>query len=236
MYQFITRLRILPVAYLFWVSILPVLGWNQIVNAGPDLSAGDELDVQAPSSSNHIFIVTETVAAGSDIVMTASQDARVTVTVTTIETAMIESDTASLDGLDSSSTRGSANDQPETAAITYTPEAGTGTGASNVDLVGTASTDETSRGVNTKTSLHHPSSIFSPPHGTGGNSAVTTLATITPVTSSSLSTSTFDDASCDVIFCNTDGNRICIYWAGVTSWDVSRGPIPGERPTVIGAC
>ncbi|KAI0382955.1 hypothetical protein F5Y04DRAFT_36082 [Hypomontagnella monticulosa] len=41
---------------------------------------------------------------------------------------------------------------------------------------------------------------------------------------------------CDYSFCNTDGNNVCFYWAGYTSWDVSRGPIPGEVPTVLGPC
>ncbi|KAI2636358.1 hypothetical protein GGS26DRAFT_491739 [Hypomontagnella submonticulosa] len=40
---------------------------------------------------------------------------------------------------------------------------------------------------------------------------------------------------CDYSFC-TDGSKVCFYWAGYTSWDVSRGPIPGEIPTVLGPC
>ncbi|KAI5868141.1 hypothetical protein GGS23DRAFT_13746 [Durotheca rogersii] len=40
---------------------------------------------------------------------------------------------------------------------------------------------------------------------------------------------------CDYRFC-TEGKDICFYWAGYTSWDVSRGPIPGEIPTVLGPC
>ncbi|RWA11719.1 hypothetical protein EKO27_g3389 [Xylaria grammica] len=78
----------------------------------------------------------------------------------------------------------------------------------------------------------------SSPHlrGANGDRVATTFAATTLVTSLSFSTSSFSDAICDDIFCNTDGNMICIYWAGVTSWDVSLGPIPGERPTIIGAC
>ncbi|KAI1460610.1 hypothetical protein F4805DRAFT_369262 [Annulohypoxylon moriforme] len=40
---------------------------------------------------------------------------------------------------------------------------------------------------------------------------------------------------CDYSFCN-QGTKVCFYWAGVTSWDVSRGPLPGEIPTMLGPC
>ncbi|KAI1116952.1 hypothetical protein F5Y14DRAFT_404279 [Nemania sp. NC0429] len=85
------------------------------------------------------------------------------------------------------------------------------------------------------TSFEHASSTTQSLRYTN-HSTVTTFKTITSMASSSPHTTSFDDDSCDEIFCNTDGNKICIYWAGLTSWDVSRGPMPGERPTIIGAC
>ncbi|KAI0417688.1 hypothetical protein F5X98DRAFT_138747 [Xylaria grammica] len=86
------------------------------------------------------------------------------------------------------------------------------------------------------TSIQHPGSTSPHLWGANGDRVGTTFAATTLVTSLLFSTSSFSDAICDDIFCNTDGNMICIYWAGVTSWDVSLGPIPGERPTIIGAC
>ncbi|KAH6654430.1 hypothetical protein BKA67DRAFT_535752 [Truncatella angustata] len=38
---------------------------------------------------------------------------------------------------------------------------------------------------------------------------------------------------CDNALCS-EGSRWCFYWAGVTSWDVSLGPIPGETHTILG--
>ncbi|KFH47958.1 hypothetical protein ACRE_012550 [Hapsidospora chrysogenum ATCC 11550] len=41
--------------------------------------------------------------------------------------------------------------------------------------------------------------------------------------------------ACDLNFC--DGKTSwCFYWAGVTSWDPTHGPIPGESLTAIGPC
>ncbi|KAI1425987.1 hypothetical protein F5Y12DRAFT_794933 [Xylaria sp. FL1777] len=238
MHQSIAHLCILSVALFFWVAI--VLGQSSIVNAKFNLIAGDELKRLITSSSNHALIVTETVTAGSD---TAINISMITVTVTTIETTIIESVTASLDELNSSSaitvsSRRSADDQisAKSIKINYDPDAGTDTRTSNVDPVGTSSTAKATLLVHTKGPVRYPSSVFSSLRGTHGNSSATTFATITSVTSSSLSTSTFNEAICDDIFCNTEGNRVCIYWAGVTSWDVSRGPMPGERPTVLGPC
>ncbi|KAI1393769.1 uncharacterized protein F4822DRAFT_424232 [Hypoxylon trugodes] len=40
---------------------------------------------------------------------------------------------------------------------------------------------------------------------------------------------------CDYSYCES-GSEYCFYWAGVTSYDVSLGPVPGEVRTVIGTC
>lgn len=66
------------------------------------------------------------------------------------------------------------------------------------------------------------------------DSTTTTLATITSPASPSISI--FNTGTCDDMYCNSEGGLVCIYWAGVTSWDISLGPIPGEIPTVVGTC
>ncbi|KAI1096561.1 hypothetical protein F5B19DRAFT_488517 [Rostrohypoxylon terebratum] len=48
------------------------------------------------------------------------------------------------------------------------------------------------------------------------------------------STSSFT-GKCEYSFCD-QGTDVCFYWAGVTSWDVSRGPLPGVIPTMLGPC
>ncbi|KAI2465521.1 hypothetical protein F4781DRAFT_20922 [Annulohypoxylon bovei var. microspora] len=48
------------------------------------------------------------------------------------------------------------------------------------------------------------------------------------------STSSFT-GKCEYSYCY-EGTNVCFYWAGVTSWDVSRGPLPGEIPTMLGPC
>ncbi|KAF0327319.1 hypothetical protein K4K61_007709 [Colletotrichum sp. SAR11_59] len=40
---------------------------------------------------------------------------------------------------------------------------------------------------------------------------------------------------CDHQWCQ-DGASMCAYWAGVTGFDPSRGPIPGETVTNLGSC
>ncbi|KAI0851020.1 hypothetical protein F5Y00DRAFT_24650 [Daldinia vernicosa] len=67
----------------------------------------------------------------------------------------------------------------------------------------------------------------------------TTSATAPPTTSFPSSSASLSQASftgrCDYSYCNS-GSNVCFYWAGYTSWDVSRGPIPGEVPTILGPC
>ncbi|KAI1376778.1 hypothetical protein F4677DRAFT_73688 [Hypoxylon crocopeplum] len=55
-----------------------------------------------------------------------------------------------------------------------------------------------------------------------------------PTTTTTDSTSSFTPR-CDYRYCD-NGRDVCFYWAGYTSWDVSRGPIPGEVPTILGTC
>ncbi|KAJ8119691.1 hypothetical protein ONZ43_g3414 [Nemania bipapillata] len=109
-------------------------------------------------------------------------------------------------------------------------------GTSGSDLTVTTAADVTTQFVDTTTSFQHASSTSSRLPSIHPNSTVTKFTTKTSKTSSSLHTSSFSDELCDDIFCNTDGNKICIYWAGVTSWDVSLGAMPGEQPTIIGTC
>ncbi|KAH8162735.1 hypothetical protein CIB48_g5512 [Xylaria polymorpha] len=169
------------------------------------------------SISHRAMFVTKVVTA---------EPAMVTVTVTTIETTIVDTlevpDT--LNGIiNAASTPGTATDDQQT--ITYTAEPGTdadtSTGMKPLFINSTApnagSTSSLLQIINT-------------------DSATMASATITAMGSSLSPTTTFDYALCDDIFCNTVGNKICLYWAGMTSWDVSLGPIPGERPTIIGTC
>ncbi|OTB20439.1 hypothetical protein K445DRAFT_17715 [Daldinia sp. EC12] len=64
---------------------------------------------------------------------------------------------------------------------------------------------------------------------------MTTMAPLLSSASSSSSSRANFTGHCDYSFCNS-GSNVCFYWAGYTSWDVSRGPIPGEIPTILGPC
>ncbi|OTA93080.1 hypothetical protein M434DRAFT_395954 [Hypoxylon sp. CO27-5] len=70
--------------------------------------------------------------------------------------------------------------------------------------------------------------------------ATTTFDSVTSTTTTSSLPSALDSATttlhCDYSYCNSLGSNVCFYWAGYTSWDVSRGPIPGEKPTILGPC
>ncbi|KAI0191252.1 hypothetical protein EV127DRAFT_429012 [Xylaria flabelliformis] len=102
--------------------------------------------------------------------------------------------------------------------------------------VSDTATDMAPLAINSAIPLQHADSTSSLPQIIHTDGAMTTSATNMAIGLGPSPTSTFDDAICDDIFCNTDGNRICIYWGGVTSWDISLGPIPGEQPTIIGTC
>ncbi|KAI0146024.1 hypothetical protein F4776DRAFT_660895 [Hypoxylon sp. NC0597] len=70
--------------------------------------------------------------------------------------------------------------------------------------------------------------------------AATTVDSVTPTPTTTPPPSAIDSATstlhCDYSYCNSLGSNVCFYWAGYTSWDVSRGPIPGETPTILGPC
>ncbi|KAF6839796.1 hypothetical protein CPLU01_01668 [Colletotrichum plurivorum] len=51
--------------------------------------------------------------------------------------------------------------------------------------------------------------------------------TITPAPTSSI--------DCDYKYCQNN-NQYCMYWAGVTGFDISLGPIPGMTRTSLGTC
>ncbi|KAK9423536.1 hypothetical protein SUNI508_04017 [Seiridium unicorne] len=40
---------------------------------------------------------------------------------------------------------------------------------------------------------------------------------------------------CDEMFCS-QGSQWCFYWGGVSSYDITRGPVPGETHTILGQC
>ncbi|KAK1637293.1 hypothetical protein BDP81DRAFT_393966 [Colletotrichum phormii] len=41
--------------------------------------------------------------------------------------------------------------------------------------------------------------------------------------------------NCDHKWCQ-DGTSLCAYWAGITGWDPTEGPVPGETVTSVGEC
>jgi hypothetical protein len=66
---------------------------------------------------------------------------------------------------------------------------------------------------------------------------VTKTAMLDPTTTNPPPTtlSTSFTNKCDNAFCS-EGSRWCFYWGGVSSYDVTLGPIPGETHTILGAC
>ncbi|KAG5925580.1 hypothetical protein E4U42_004159 [Claviceps africana] len=42
--------------------------------------------------------------------------------------------------------------------------------------------------------------------------------------------------TCDYAFCDENGSSWCFYWRGVTTWDASRGVLPGETRVPLGTC
>lgn len=220
----ICRLSILLLAHIFLAAVLAAPRSNQVVNIETDLIVGANFEEPASWSSSSDVAIMGVVAAepGMDTVIIAPT--MVTVSVTTIKTTIVDPVTIVPDVINSSGVvipEALTDDQPETLAITYAAEHGTNAQASNIVMTHMIADHASS----TSQSLRHTN-----------YTTTTTFKTITSMASSSSSTSSFDLDFCDEIFCNTDGNKVCIYWAGFTSWDVSLGPIPGERPTVIGSC
>ncbi|KAI1355852.1 hypothetical protein F5Y01DRAFT_310732 [Xylaria sp. FL0043] len=243
MYHSIARLWFLPSTYLFWICTLLALCRSHVFNDGPDLDGGHEHKDSTASSSNYVLAAAEIATTGADLFMANPEGAVVVVTVTTIETINVESVTTDIDAPDDSTTLvaipgGSNDDQHEIVPVTYTP-AVTGTGTSNADPVGTISTNKASLLADTKTRPHHPSSTYPTLQGIDEDNVIitsTTFVTITVMPTPSPSTSSINEANCQMIFCNTLGEKVCMTWEGFTGWDASRGVIPGEVPTIIGTC
>ncbi|KAI0866892.1 hypothetical protein F4860DRAFT_7415 [Xylaria cubensis] len=195
----VSLLRILLATHISLAGVLAAPGRDYIAKSENGIIRSDNFKDSAFSSSHRAMSVTRAVTA---------QRAMVAVTVTTIETTIV--DTIAVPGiLDGKIT------------ITY--------------VSGTA-TDMAPLAINSAVPLQHAGSTSSLLQIINTDSATTTSATTMAIGLGSSPTSTFDDAICDDIFCNTDGNRICIFWGGMTSWDISLGPVPGEQPTVIGTC
>ncbi|KAK6207442.1 hypothetical protein QIS74_12523 [Colletotrichum tabaci] len=55
------------------------------------------------------------------------------------------------------------------------------------------------------------------------------------ITTTSTFASTATTIDCKYKYCNNN-TQYCMYWAGVTGWDPSLGPIPGMTGTSLGAC
>ncbi|KAI1751418.1 hypothetical protein F4782DRAFT_182857 [Xylaria castorea] len=195
----ISLLRILLATQLSLAGVLAAPRRDYIANSEDGIIVSDNFRESAFLSSHRVISVTRALTA---------EPAMVVVTVTTIETTIVET-TGVSDILDGRTT--------------------------TTDVSGTA-TDMAPLTINSATPLQHAGSTSSllPIINTDG--AMTASATIMAAGLGCSPTSTFDDTICDDIFCNTDGNKICIYWGGMTSWDVSLGPIPGEQPTIIGTC
>ncbi|KAI1743688.1 hypothetical protein F4680DRAFT_471191 [Xylaria scruposa] len=189
----VSLVRILLATQLFLAGILAAPGRDYIAKSENDIITSDNSRDSAFLSSYRAMSVTKAVTA---------ELAMVAVTVTTIETTIVDT-VAVPDVLDGRTT---------TMCIS-----GTATGMAPMT-------------INSAIPLRHAGSTSSPLQII--NTSTMTMA----ARLGSSPTSTFDDAVCDDIFCNTDGNRICIYWGGMTSWDISLGPIPGEQPTIIGTC
>ncbi|KAK7908595.1 hypothetical protein PG985_015898 [Apiospora marii] len=108
-----------------------------------------------------------------------------------------------------------------------------------VSTDGTPLYTSTEWGSDDSSSSSIPSSSFFSPATTSTTQHTTTSASsvVTPapqwVSVSVSGTST--SIRCDDEFCS-DGSSWCVYWAGITSWDASKGPVPGEKATIIGTC
>ncbi|KAI0408686.1 hypothetical protein F4802DRAFT_360501 [Xylaria palmicola] len=218
----VLHLSTLLVTQFLSADALAMPGWNNTVKPEPDLIVRDDFEKLAPSASRHVVSAMGALPAESSAF---------TVTLTTVETTIVGTVTAP-DTMDISSSPNTikidTGNPPQVVTITLTVEAPAAAGTPGTGAVSTA--------MSVSTSFQHAGSTSPVSQGTNMNKTTETSATITPVASSSISTSTLDDIVCDDVFCNTDGNRVCIYWGGYTSWDVSLGPVPGERPTIIGTC
>ncbi|KAI1432349.1 hypothetical protein GGR50DRAFT_615407 [Xylaria sp. CBS 124048] len=231
----IVRLSFLLSMQLFLAGILAVPGMSHLIGQKVDLIAGDDLKKSSSESTHHTVLVTETVTVTlqSDPITATSHPgvASVTVTMTTIKTTRVNTLTFDPSGGHSDSTIEASTDE-ESGTITNTLSKDVGADGITITPSATSTDPE---GTSAIPALPL-SSTFAGHQTVSTRNTLTTFATITAMDSPSSSTSSFDTAICEDMFCNTEGNRVCIYWAGFTSWDVSRGPIPGEIPTVLGKC
>ncbi|PFH54898.1 hypothetical protein XA68_12498 [Ophiocordyceps unilateralis] len=73
----------------------------------------------------------------------------------------------------------------------------------------------------------------------GPAATTTTLTTMTSPTESASSTTAPPvislPSACDYSYCDGSSSW-CFYWAGITSYDISRGPVPGETRVPLGPC
>ncbi|KAI1823066.1 hypothetical protein F4861DRAFT_351358 [Xylaria intraflava] len=240
------RLSILLIMRLFMASALAMPGMNYAVDHEVHPVARDDLKKSSTHSSHHTVLVTATVTVTvrPEIDTPTSRPAVVSVTTTetTVKTTVVDTVTINSDTKHSSTaidTSGASTDkQSGTVIMTGTTKASTDSAAATTtidttDMSSTTSLDVTAPSV---IPFQHPTSTSSRSQVRSTENTMTTFATITAADSSFSATSTFNEAICDDIFCNGDGKKVCIYWVGYTSWDVSLGPMPGEQPTVIGTC
>ncbi|KAI0115962.1 hypothetical protein GGR51DRAFT_575751 [Nemania sp. FL0031] len=241
-HHIISRLSVLLIVQVFLAGILAVPMSNTIANSKSNLIVVDDFKESTSITSHHamaiIETVTATVTAQPDVASVTIHPSIVTMTVTTFETTIVntsmsESIVHNSGGTALAAPEISGGNQSETVTVTYTTKPNTNTQTSSSELAGPGFTGQTSMTADPKSSSWNANSTSSWSHDTR---TVTKLTTITSMATHSLPTSSFNNDLCDEIFCNTEGNKVCIYWAGVTSWDVSLGPLPGERPTIVGTC
>ncbi|KAJ8121819.1 hypothetical protein O1611_g10002 [Lasiodiplodia mahajangana] len=237
-HHIISRLSILLIVQAFLAGILARPMPDGIVKPETDLVAGDDFNESTSVISHRVManmeMATATVTAQPDMVSVTVQRSIVIVTVTTIETTVANTNASGSTVLIVPGT--SNGNQSETSTIIYTAAPNNDNQTSRIKLASTNSTNTTPLTVGPGTSFWHATSTSSEFRGTGTDRTVTKLTTITSMASHSRPTSSFNSDLCDEIYCNTDGNKVCIYWAGITSWDISLGPLPGERPTIVGTC
>ncbi|GAP89225.1 hypothetical protein SAMD00023353_1200550 [Rosellinia necatrix] len=204
------RLSALLTTQLSIAGVFSAPGRNNAAGAAASLIIVDGFGGSTSLNTFHDMTTAGAVMADTNIVKRTTCLDMVAVAVTAVDTTTVNVITSGPDGLDSS------------GIVTVIA---TASESSNADIpLGLAN------------SFRHARSTSSSPHGTSTHNSTATFAKVTSAASSLFSTSSFDEALCDDIFCNTEGNKVCIYWAGYTSYDVSRGPLPGEQPTVLGPC
>ncbi|KAI1813889.1 hypothetical protein GGS20DRAFT_445122 [Poronia punctata] len=230
----ISYLSVLLMIQPFMGSVMASWGPHHVMDSNSDLVSRDELN---PAVSDAVETVTEV-----STVVTTVNTATVFVTIQpTVDT--IDGHTTEIRSSETYSSETRTGDSPLTNSIATIPTgASTITGSETAGIsIASAGTDSIEPfGMTAVTILSpwiSPTSTLSSVSGssTGMDTTFTTITT--PAPNPALSpTSVFDTALCDDIYCNSEGNEVCMYWAGMTSWDVSDGAMPGEVPTIIGTC